>query len=173
MSTVNNKLTNLADEIRVLSGTTEPLGLDAMASNVADANTTIDAQATTIDEIAALLEGKSIPGGGASGGGTSIDTCTFEYYTRNGYSSNDYCTGLAVQVINADGVIDIVCYREQAAGTTVTIENALCGGLVATYCGDTAPVCSGVELLASANGIRYYKITVAAGEIATLEGEQI
>lgn len=65
-----NSLVNVADEIRVLSGATEELGLDEMASNVADANTTIDAQATTISEIAALLEGKSVPGGGGS-----VETC--------------------------------------------------------------------------------------------------
>ena len=57
-------LENIADEIRVLSGTTEPLGLTEMATNVNDANDEVAAQATTIEEIMKLLEGKAVPGGG-------------------------------------------------------------------------------------------------------------
>ena len=63
-------LENIADEIRVLSGTTEPLGLGEMATNVSDANDELAAQATQIEEIMELLEGKSVPGG--SGGNVKI-----------------------------------------------------------------------------------------------------
>jgi hypothetical protein len=39
---VNSKMTAIANEVRILSGTTAAMGLDAMASNVNDANIEID-----------------------------------------------------------------------------------------------------------------------------------
>lgn len=67
MANLNEKMTALADEIRVLSGTTETMGLDAMQSNVADANDTVDTQADLIAQIASALEGK------AGGSGSNIE----------------------------------------------------------------------------------------------------
>jgi hypothetical protein len=69
---VNAKMTALADEIRVLSGTTGAMGLDAMATNVGEANDEIDTQATKIAEISALLEGKAVSGTHLDG---NIETC--------------------------------------------------------------------------------------------------
>lgn len=66
MATVNQKMTALADEIRTLSGTTGTMGLDAMATNVNQANTEVSEQSTLIEQIAAALEGKVAGGGSGS-----------------------------------------------------------------------------------------------------------
>ena len=65
MSTVNSKMTALADEIRELSGTTTAKGIDTMTSDVNNANAEITTQTELLEQIAIALEGK------ASGGGTS------------------------------------------------------------------------------------------------------
>lgn len=57
-------LENIADEIRVLSGTTEPLGLTEMATNVNDANDEVADQTELIAQVVSALQGKSVPGGG-------------------------------------------------------------------------------------------------------------
>lgn len=56
---VNSKMTAIADEIRILSGTTGTMGLDAMATNISDVNSEINSQADLIAQIAMVLEGKS------------------------------------------------------------------------------------------------------------------
>ena len=72
MATVNEKMTAIADEIRTLSGTTGTMGLDAMASNVSDANTEISDQANVMEEILTALEGK------AGGSGVELPALTNE-----------------------------------------------------------------------------------------------
>jgi hypothetical protein len=42
METVSFKMTALADEVRRLSGKTDKIGIDAMTTNVSEANTEID-----------------------------------------------------------------------------------------------------------------------------------
>lgn len=56
-----NSLVNVADEIRVLSDTIEELGLEAMASNVADANAEVTSQADLLIDLENALQGKSLP----------------------------------------------------------------------------------------------------------------
>lgn len=101
---VNSKMTAIADEIRELSGITDPMGLDAMATNVNEANAEVVSQAEQIAEIMELLEGKSVEGSSnedvtdetntytdlltdleaavdalpdaGSGDGTSVETCS-------------------------------------------------------------------------------------------------
>lgn len=72
MATVNEKMTAIADEIRTLSGTTSAMGLDAMASNVGDANDTISDQTGLLNQVKAALEGK------AGGSGVELPTLTNE-----------------------------------------------------------------------------------------------
>lgn len=78
---VQTKMTAIADKIRTLSGTTDPMGLDAMATNVGDANTAIDSQADLIQQIKTTLEGK------AAGGSEPVEFCTYRYTNNAGYSS--------------------------------------------------------------------------------------
>ena len=56
-------LTNLGDKIRVLSGTEDAMTPAVMASNVDEANTEIDTQASLIVQITEALGGKAISGG--------------------------------------------------------------------------------------------------------------
>lgn len=70
---INTKMTALADEIRILSGTSDAMGLDAMKNNVADANDVIDEQEDLIAQIASALEGKAT-GGGSSSSGSEVCT---------------------------------------------------------------------------------------------------
>lgn len=69
---VNTKMTAIADKIRTLSGTTAAMGLDAMASNIENANTTIETQTDLMTQIKTALQGKGVSGGGSS----TLETCT-------------------------------------------------------------------------------------------------
>lgn len=55
----SKSLTNIADKIRVLSGTTEQMGLDDMATNVGEANSDVATEADLIAQISTALEGKA------------------------------------------------------------------------------------------------------------------
>lgn len=63
---VNTKMTAIADEIRTLSGTTSPMGLDAMATNVSNANEEIADQEALMEQLRSALEGKSVEGEGVT-----------------------------------------------------------------------------------------------------------
>ena len=59
---VNEKMTAIANEVRTLSGVSDKLGLDEMASHTKDANTEVDTQKDLIQQIAEALQGKAAPG---------------------------------------------------------------------------------------------------------------
>lgn len=76
----NTTLINLADKIRVLSGTEETLTPAEMASTVNtfcnDIDTELSTQDDLIAQIATALEGKSIPSGGSGGSNVIIGEIT-------------------------------------------------------------------------------------------------
>lgn len=59
---VNEKMTAIANEVRTLSGVSDKLGLDEMASHTKDANTEVDTQKDLIHQIAEALQGKAAVG---------------------------------------------------------------------------------------------------------------
>ena len=77
MATSKELLTNLADELRTLTNTTDKMGLSVMAGHVSDANAEVDEQDALVTELMAALQGKSVPGG--SGG--AVETCTLTLST--------------------------------------------------------------------------------------------
>ena len=90
---VNSKMTAIADQIRTLQGGTGKLGLDAMATQVGAANSTVTAQASLISQIASALEGK------AGGRGSKVASGTLsqsKYYSEsdNRYHYGGALTGL-------------------------------------------------------------------------------
>ena len=122
-------LENLADEIRVLSGTTGPLGLAEMATNVNDANDEVADQTDLIAQVASALQGKSVPGGGGgSPGGGSVETCSIRLIcnTSNvyGYSYLAYRDGQFVPVF-------VSYYRNGGVSKIdVTLPDVICGGYI-------------------------------------------
>lgn len=55
---VNSKMTAIADEVRTLSGATDKLGLDDMATNTHEANAEVDTQEELIQRIKIALQSK-------------------------------------------------------------------------------------------------------------------
>lgn len=118
--TVSSVLTNLADEIRVLSGTTEPLGLVEMATNVNDANDEVADQTDLIAQLASALQGKSVPGG--------VETCRVNIFCVDGDVTVTECSYIGL----TDGEIDW-CTEEiynEGAPFDITIENVVCKSFV-------------------------------------------
>lgn len=72
------KITSIADEVRELSGTTELMGLTAIASNVGEANSEINIQAELLGQIITALDGKAAGGSGGWGYSVTFNTETGE-----------------------------------------------------------------------------------------------
>ena len=72
----SENLTAIADKIRVLSGTENAMGLDAMATYVGTANDDVGTQTDLLAQAVAALEGKAGGGSGSGGGSSTVETCT-------------------------------------------------------------------------------------------------
>ncbi|MEE1084283.1 MAG: hypothetical protein UH850_11220 [Paludibacteraceae bacterium] len=163
MATVNSKMTAIADEIRTLSGTSDSMGLDAMATHVGEANDEVDSQVELLAQAVAALEGKA---SGSSGSGEDVTAETDEYTAKleslgtaiaeleaelegkagsgSGGGSVETCT----VTINSCSTIEYICAttlsNEKIGGyyfnshgsevlTTITVENVVCGSFIGLY----------------------------------------
>ena len=135
-------LTGLADEIRVLSGTTAEMSTDAMTNSVSDANTEVNFQTAQIAEISALLEGKSVT--------PQVSVCNvmIEYQASSGSIPG-----------NVQGT---VAYVDQTH--TPAVAN---GKLSDTMIDVTYQVAKDTVLFAR-SGSSYYQLTACEGEIERL-----
>ena len=141
---VNSKMTALADEVREISGATGKLGIDAMTSNLGNANTEIGSQATTIAEIAELLNGKSVPGGEAN-----VETCTVKLVE----SRNTICACFYSAYENG---VKTYHYIANSQSCEYTLENIICdSSMTVTY--DTtlpdAELSGGLEMVVNWSSI--------------------
>lgn len=136
MATSKELLTNLADELRTLTNTTDKMGLSVMAGHVSDANDDIDASDALVEQIMSAMSGKSVP--------PAYETCTvtisnyrggsfhIEYYTlqdgvpvmKSECSQNAY-SNYAIDVIVGSHMVAGVC--SLAPGTN---PNTITGGIV-------------------------------------------
>lgn len=123
MSTLNEKITNVADGVRTLSATTSGLTLDQMASNVEAANSEITNQSELISQIMTALEGKAA-------GGASIETCTV---TINHNSGSLYSV---VATKYENGQI-IGCFENLGTVHSTTVLNVVKGSIISF---ETTPV---------------------------------
>lgn len=152
-------LENIADEIRVLSGTTEPLGLGEMATNVGAANAQVAEIEGLIEELNAALDGKSVPGGGSSG--DSIETCTVEINNNSSSYSGVYYT-----TVDANGKL-VSVYNGSNNAYQRTINNVVCGSCVVVYTSASKFTTTNCEVLFQTTTAFYVvHITASAGEIA-------
>ena len=63
---VNSKMTALADEIRILSGATSQMGLDAMKTNISNANSNVNTESGLIAQIRSALQCETASGDATS-----------------------------------------------------------------------------------------------------------
>lgn len=81
---INEKMTSIADGLRTLSSTSEPMGLDAMSGYISQANDTVDAQSALITQIKEALKGKGTAEGGTGEPAKKEQEITFPTITENG-----------------------------------------------------------------------------------------
>ena len=164
---VNSKMTAIADEIRELSGTTGTMGLDAMATNVGEANDEIGTQADVLAQVVAALEGKAA--GGGSGG---VETCTvtvyaydfFDHVLYTAYENGEYVPKLTV-VTSSTGKLE----WDQAITFEVVKNYPLF--LIATDSDGTEITCTNAEVLFTTRHETYdaYSICIKIIGDATIE----
>ena len=119
-------LTGIANEVRTISGTSNSLSLDAIQTELNNANTEANIQADLISQITTALEGKAA--GGDSGG--SVETCSLTvnamdevpvYCTtvdENGTFSGCKATWVSDGMISSAFIKDVVCGSVFTIGQT-------------------------------------------------------
>ena len=97
----------------------------SLQSEIDRLNNTVASQASLLSQIQTALEGKSA-GGGSSGGGTSVETCTV--MIKNGDTSCEYDGPCIATCLDENG--EFTSYVDAPSGPQytfdLTIENVVC-----------------------------------------------
>lgn len=145
-------LTAIADEIRILSGTEGTMGLDAMKSNVSEANANVDTEADLIAQISAALEGKT----GSGGSGANVETCTV---VISGHPSNASCA--ITRYVDDEFIVT------HSMPSNSTFYNVVCGsGIYVNGVFVVAEVTAGT-VLSCGNGF-VYQVPMSPSELVTI-----
>lgn len=155
----SESLTSIADKIRVLSGTENAMGLDAMAEHVGKANDNVATEADLIAQIASTLEGKAA-GGDSGSSGATIETCTV---TLAGSYSNSL---LILYTAFIDGVVQ----AKYATPDMLPLTNVICGSGIFYYqIGFMLSVsCNAGKVVRQGGTNLYYEAPCEAGITATI-----
>lgn len=118
-------LTSMANNIRTMSGTSQTMTANEMASNLRTVNTgignEINTQTDLISQIQSALEGKAAGGGGSSGGEIETCTVTVNIYYRGELSEEDFSIQAIIPYYNGN-TIDFTYVEEIVNGTVLTVQ---------------------------------------------------
>ena len=126
-------MTSLADKIRVLSGTEDSMTPSQMTSSVQTANDEVDTQSALIDQLSAMLNGKT----SGSSSNVNIETCTVtikDLLIDMGASGENYLLFISATVME-NGEMNAYSlhpdYFNEEFLYEVTINNVVCGTTIA------------------------------------------
>lgn len=154
----NTKMKAICNETRTLSGATDNLGLDAIATHVNEANTEIANQADLLAQVAAALKGKA---------SASLQSCSVTIT-----SSSTILSVITTTVI--DGEMIPYAYIDSESGESVyeiTIENVLCGSAIGVRTDvNTADytLYNGIESVRSYGDVHLFKAPTVANAAASV-----
>lgn len=159
-------LTAIADEVRILSGTTGAMGLSAMATNVEDANSEIDSQVELLAQAVAALEGKASGGVGNNnivGEWTPLSSLPVTYgydddpvtYTTLYLEVPSNVIGYLLGTSNTDNytianISHILCRKEASEDFEDVLLDAVSSGLTS------------LSVVESGDGYKIYKIEISS-----------
>lgn len=131
----SENLVAIADKIRVLSGTSATMGLDAMATHIGEANTNVDTETDLIAQISSALEGKAGGGSSSGSGGGSVETVSYTYNNFPEPGTEIYYID-GTLTLQHEGVVEYATYNI-AKGTIFVLTGSV-GTPFGTYlCGNS------------------------------------